>query len=104
MTGKEMGDKSRMLDCGHIVANFNRRASMHGLCAIMEQGLKSTSGEQIYHVTHRIDGSGTEHDSQEQVRQLLLHFLGEVTWWVPLCMSLVVTVVSYTQRTQECFL
>ena len=77
---------------------------MCGLCTMMEQGLESISGEQIYHVTHRTDGSGTEHDSQEQVKQLLLHFLGEVTWWVPLCMSLVASVVSYTQRTQECFL
>ena len=56
---------------------------MYGVCTIMEQGLRSISGQWIYHVTHRIGGSGTEHDSQEQVRQLLLHFLGEVTWWVP---------------------
>ena len=77
---------------------------MYGLCTIMEQGLKSISGEQIYHVTHRIDGRGTEHDSQEQVRQLSLHFLSEVPWRVPLCMSLVASVVSCTQRTQECFL
>lgn len=38
MTGKEMDNKARKLDCGHIMASFEWKAT-YGLYPVMEQGI-----------------------------------------------------------------
>ncbi|EQB78668.1 hypothetical protein CB1_001094001 [Camelus ferus] len=78
MTGNEMDDKARKLDCGHNVVSFKWKAK-YGPCTVMEQvvlRLKSVSAEWVYHVTPKIDGSRTEHDIQEHV------YYPELSVWV----------------------